>query len=91
MEKASMTTPIPASSDVAVDILPETTDTRPEPPKMPDLWTVRSFMWLDGPNAQWWPMVWSGILSQEGAQETASRRMAHGDRRVQIIKIGGDA
>jgi hypothetical protein len=79
------------STATEVEIMPETTDTRPEPPKMPDLWTVRSFMWLDGPNAQWWPMVWSGILSQEGAQETASRRMAHGDRRVQIIKIGGDA
>jgi hypothetical protein len=42
-----MTTPppIPATPAVEVHLLPELKDTRPEPPPMPDLWTIRYQEW----------------------------------------------
>lgn len=79
------------SSTPEITILPETTDPRPEPPKMPDLWVVRSLLWLDD-DCGWVPILSTSYRSEQSAQEAASRCVARGKyRRVQVIKIGGDA
>jgi hypothetical protein len=84
------TPPIPA-----VDILPETTDTRPEPPKMPDLWIIRWQEWRD--RVMYGSPRWETRTSMfpidnaPCAENEAAVLVAKGARRVQVIKIGGDA
>lgn len=90
-----MTTPPPIPATPAVDILPETIDTRPEPPKMPDLWIIRWQEWQDKVmyGSPHWHTCTSmfPIDSAARADKEAAELIADGARRVQIIKIGGDA
>lgn len=67
------------------------TDNRPEPPKMPDLWVVRCFVWDTYNKGGWLPMTFSSEVSEERANASAQHRIKECCRRVQVVKIAGDA
>lgn len=87
-------TTIPATPAVQVHLLPEMKDTRPEHPPMPDLWTIRYQEWGEDyrKNLVWHSrLLMFARLTAAEVEAEARQLITKGCRRVQIVKIGGDA
>lgn len=88
-------------TDPTVTISEATKDNRPEPPPMPDLWVVRSWVWQPDSKEivgcklvevpKWVPgLSMFPHKSERDANFAADCLTQKGHRRVQVIKIGGD-
>jgi len=80
-----------------ITLLPESIDTRPPLPPIPTLWIVRWQEWVVGDGSAWRPTGWvirTSMFPHQSAIEAtneAAKCIQRGCRRIQIIKIDGDA